>query len=713
MNSFTLNELGTELVVNVTQDADTDFTWIIQRARSTSGGNLAAPFILNYTTAASSGAQTISGTLSEAAQAKIQAGLPGSAVLLFDQNPFEDSDDGEGEGDGGPDLSVASATLVDGDDGTYTLSGVRDGEYLPFAINLLDNTLGDEVMEIGIYDPNDDGIPDPVTVSGGNLTGIDLQFVELVGITARDGLQIALDSAAALDATLDLYFVASDEITLLDTFEFDDDDDMPPPPVVANATDEEVDDPTALAESWEYVFYSPTNQFAYAIEVGQFGIIEADTLDSEDIEEDIEFEDGMGFADIDPLPAMFIDSDSALTVAQTNGGMDFLNQDVPANFIELEFILSNATFFIPEELNVAEGTNFWEVIYLRAFVDPITNNFSEEEFIVYVNAVDGSLLGSTLFETEPFTAIQGVDAATEFATGIAADNELVFINGFSILDRDPDLDMPPPPALSKQLNTDLPGADALNGEFFAIDYRFYSEINDDQTAVFVNSFGEANTFPNASLFFLPQDGTVGLGDLEPIDTDIIIDSDSALAIAEMEGGEEFRNRPHFGLDLVRLDISAQAGNFFFAFPDGSGLSDTTIAWQIFYNRETINQGTGVREFENATFLINAFTGELINEQLQVSNEDEDEIPNEVELLQNFPNPFNPTTVIPFRINQAQNVEVAIFNILGQRVATLSNQLFQAGSHNLTWDASQFSSGIYIYQLRTADVVQTRKLTLIK
>lgn len=710
-DSVKLDSLGKTLRIFANHPTDTDFTWILARAKSTSGGDLSAPYVLNYTTAATAGSNTISGTVSEGVL-KSQVALSGSVVALFNENPFlNDEDDDGGDNEGGPDLDIASATLVSAGDGSYTLTNIRDGEYFPFVIDFSQTTLDEEPSRIGIYDPNDDGIPDNITVSGGNLMSIDLDFVDLVGITARGGLQAAIDSATALDASLDLFFVASDEITLLDLLE--DDDDMPaPPPPVANANEEEPEDPTAMAESWEYVFYSSSNQFGYVVEVGQFGIISADTLRQEDME-DLEFPDGTGFADISSLPAMFIDSDSALTVAQANGGAAFLGEDVPVSLIEMEFILSNATFFIPAELNVPANTFFWEVIYLTAFQDPITNNFLEEEFIVYVNAADGSFLGSDLLRNDPFTVKQGFDSANGLATSIAADNELIFINGFSILDRNPDLDMPPPPALRKQFNTDLPGGDALDGLFFFADYRFFSVANDDQTAIGVNSFAEANVIPNANTFFLPGDGSVQLSELAPIDPDMIIDSDSAMAVAEMEGGADFRNSTHFGLDLVRLDVSAQAGNFFYNFPPGSGLPNNTIAWQVFYNRETVNPGTGVREFENATFLINAFTGALIDENVQVSTDDGPEVPTETELLQNYPNPFNPSTVIPFSINKPQNVQVVIFNLLGQRVATLTNQLFQAGTHSLTWDASRFSSGVYIYQLRTADVIQTRKLTLIK
>lgn len=90
------------------------------------------------------------------------------------------------------------------------------------------------------------------------------------------------------------------------------------------------------------------------------------------------------------------------------------------------------------------------------------------------------------------------------------------------------------------------------------------------------------------------------------------------------------------------------------------------------------------------------------------------IPSRVELLQNYPNPFNPTTNISYNLQNPTNVEITVYNTIGKKVATLvSNQMQQAGSHTVNFDASNMSSGIYIYKLEAGDVVKTKKMTLIK
>ena len=90
------------------------------------------------------------------------------------------------------------------------------------------------------------------------------------------------------------------------------------------------------------------------------------------------------------------------------------------------------------------------------------------------------------------------------------------------------------------------------------------------------------------------------------------------------------------------------------------------------------------------------------------------VPSDFELAQNFPNPFNPETNIRFALSKAGKVQVAIFNLLGQRVATLVNRHLPVGKFETTWNASSFGSGVYFYQLLVDDrPVQSRKMVLIK
>ena len=89
------------------------------------------------------------------------------------------------------------------------------------------------------------------------------------------------------------------------------------------------------------------------------------------------------------------------------------------------------------------------------------------------------------------------------------------------------------------------------------------------------------------------------------------------------------------------------------------------------------------------------------------------LPKTFELGQNYPNPFNPTTKIQFTIPQASNVRLAVYNILGQQVAELVNDFKSAGSYNVSWNAEDLSSGLYLYRLETGNQIITKKMTLLK
>lgn len=89
------------------------------------------------------------------------------------------------------------------------------------------------------------------------------------------------------------------------------------------------------------------------------------------------------------------------------------------------------------------------------------------------------------------------------------------------------------------------------------------------------------------------------------------------------------------------------------------------------------------------------------------------IPTEFTLEQNYPNPFNPTTNIKFEIAETANVSLNVYNVMGQRVATLVHEVKAPGTYQITWDAQDLASGIYYYRLSAGGVVFNRQMTLIK
>ncbi|MEX0609060.1 MAG: tyrosinase family protein [Balneolaceae bacterium] len=93
--------------------------------------------------------------------------------------------------------------------------------------------------------------------------------------------------------------------------------------------------------------------------------------------------------------------------------------------------------------------------------------------------------------------------------------------------------------------------------------------------------------------------------------------------------------------------------------------------------------------------------------------EEDNTPQEFSLSQNYPNPFNPVTVISYQLPISSTVRLEVFDLLGREVATLVDGQISAGQHEVHFDASELSSGIYIYRIRANNFIQTKQMTLIK
>ena len=89
------------------------------------------------------------------------------------------------------------------------------------------------------------------------------------------------------------------------------------------------------------------------------------------------------------------------------------------------------------------------------------------------------------------------------------------------------------------------------------------------------------------------------------------------------------------------------------------------------------------------------------------------LPESFELSQNYPNPFNPTTAISFALPKAAQVSLTVFNILGQEVARLVDGPMAAGTHQVTFDASNVASGIYFYRIQTDGFTEQKKMVLLK
>ena len=147
---------------------------------------------------------------------------------------------------------------------------------------------------------------------------------------------------------------------------------------------------------------------------------------------------------------------------------------------------------------------------------------------------------------------------------------------------------------------------------------------------------------------------------------------------------------------------------------GHAGGDNGVGTAMFYSPA---EGTGVVLLCNAKGIwagvATTMLTVLFDYVVITSAEDEISLPISYRLFQNYPNPFNPSTKIKYTIPQTSQVQIRIFDVLGNEIKTLINEEKPAGTYELTWNAANLPSGVYFYQLKAGEFIQTKKMLLSK
>jgi len=146
-------------------------------------------------------------------------------------------------------------------------------------------------------------------------------------------------------------------------------------------------------------------------------------------------------------------------------------------------------------------------------------------------------------------------------------------------------------------------------------------------------------------------------------------------------------------------------NFYFNATGDSIILDVVYLWDT-------NVGVSLFGDSDASECIYYYERVVVPANIN-SIDEENAIVQDFALSQNYPNPFNPSTNISFTVSKATNVTLDVFNTIGEKVATLVNGSVNAGETVVTFDGSNHSSGVYFYQLTAGNVVETRKMLLVK
>ena len=154
------------------------------------------------------------------------------------------------------------------------------------------------------------------------------------------------------------------------------------------------------------------------------------------------------------------------------------------------------------------------------------------------------------------------------------------------------------------------------------------------------------------------------------------------------------------------------------FGTNDSIQDQAVSWPYIYR---FSKSFGITSYSNVAWLTRYYfdlEGCIISDNtygnLLVSVENESTFNSlTFSLAQNYPNPFNPVTSIQFAISNSQFVSIKVYDVLGKEIATLVNEQKPAGEYNVEFNGTGLPSGIYFYQLRAGNFVETKKMVLLR
>ncbi|CUU07888.1 Por secretion system C-terminal sorting domain-containing protein [Candidatus Kryptobacter tengchongensis] len=643
---------------------NTDYCIILFGAYSITGIMLEKPYVVNFTTASTIGQRSVRGTitppsprissftgisqfnvpnlkvdlsktigqiLSQGNEVKI---LKKSNSLSFDLklqdlNPFKFLSVDPNVGvvallDGNPlaqeDVNVKYAANVNSDF-SFEIRYVRDGTYYLFAAfdtqrDGLFNPIGDLLM---FYDANGDDQPDPITVSGGDVSGLNLSGVfQIRPFTVKQ----ILDTVTVLAKS----YASDVRLRGIQTFEGIE--------VPGDTLDGKVYSAT-------YIFYSPSKDKYVSVWANAFMGLSLDTVSTPP-------------RPLVDLPTRFIDSDVVFDSAEANGGYAFRNE--PNTITSVMYDLRNYSgddFDPPDTVNP-----YWRIVYFKT-----DTSFNLRGFLaVYLNPSDGRLVKKFEISFKPVTAKEKFEVVDNLAMNRANDAQLVYVLGFEDDDT------------------------LVDGKCLIWNYGYKS-----------NSVGKFSVWVSLGLAWVDT-SFFDISDLTPLNKPLQLmnykDSDTLAAVAEANGGSAFRNLYQY-----------TGGGYLYS----QSIDTTKIYFHAIYNGIDVTTG---REKALIVF-IDPVTGNFVGTFTKVEKDETVGIPASFTLYQNYPNPFNPTTTITYDIPMRANVKLIVYNVLGQEVAILVNELQEAGRYNVKFDASGLPSGVYFYKLEAGRYVDVKKMMLVK
>ncbi len=228
--------------------------------------------------------------------------------------------------------------------------------------------------------------------------------------------------------------------------------------------------------------------------------------------------------------------------------------------------------------------------------------------------------------------------------------------------------------------------------------------------------GYYNDEGNASVFWQDADSI--------LINNFITDKNINLLRDSSYGGGTISGSVNFSLDGGQSDLegitllvrSLDNGELY-SYNFGKETGEFKITNIPFGTYEVIGQKIGIDNAISEKITIDPFnnqiTGISVNFNATGVEDEELIIPDEIILYPNYPNPFNPSTTIKFAVPKESNVNLSIYNVLGELVSTLVNEQMKPGYYEYKFDASNLASGVYLYRIKAGSFVQSKKMILMK
>ena len=251
--------------------------------------------------------------------------------------------------------------------------------------------------------------------------------------------------------------------------------------------------------------------------------------------------------------------------------------------------------------------------------------------------------------------------------------------------------------------TDLRAGDVVNFTEVKVEENFgYTRLDEDNVVFTVVSTGGANVAPvMVSTDVLKDSAIAEAHESMLLEFDDVVVTATNADAPSGPYGEFAVSSDGTDANALRVDDTSSLVSY-------SGNDPGTL-----YNAgERLDFVRGVLGYSFGNFKLYPASFEDIGGVINTSTE-ENGVPSAFSLHQNYPNPFNPTTSIQYDLAATSNVTLTVYDVLGRSVATLVNGQIAAGTHTVTFDASDLTSGVYVYRIANGSAVQTRTMLLMK